>query len=235
MATSTTTSGLGTLKPPARAALIGLSPEEVVVLRDCLQQCKIQSVPLTGIVEPRLAREKFEAIIVRLGEEANRVLETVRNSSENRRAVVYALATDIAQALPFTRHGINALILEPVEREAALRVLQATQALVTGQMRLYVRVPLVTDVRLEAGGTRHSACSEEISGGGMSLSTDARLAIPDAVEVAFSLPKVPNLSMKGMVSWVKEAENMVGIRFAPSEQRQRVKKWIEEYLDITPT
>ncbi len=222
------------LKPPARVALINLDPPTNDALREIFQQYRINAIPVTGVVEPRLAREKFEAFVVPLNERASALLQMIRTSNDNKRAVVYGVAATTEDALPFSRHGINALFLTPVVREVAAKVVHSTQALVNGELRLYVRVPLVTGVKLEVEGQRSNASSREVSGGGLAFHTTTRLAVPQSVGLTFSLPGLPEVSLRSVVSWVTEADGLVGVRFAPSEARQRVKKWVEDYLGIVP-
>jgi Tfp pilus assembly protein PilZ len=226
---SVTTSSI---KPPSRAALINLDPPTTEVLRETFYQHRITGIPVTGVVEPRLAREKFQAFVVPLNERAAALLEMIRSLPDNKRAVVYGVASRSEDALPFTRHGINALFTLPVDREAAGKIIQSTHALVNGEMRLYVRLPLVTAVRLEVDSSRHAASTREISAGGLAIHTPLKLAIPQNVGLTFTLPGLPEVSLRAVVSWVTEAESLVGVRFAPSEARQRVKKWVEDYLGI---
>lgn len=229
---TTSPSTTASTKPPARVALINLDPPASEILRDCFQQARIHGIVLSGVVEPRLAREKFQAFVISLNDRATGLLETIRSSADNKRAVVYGVAATTAEALPFTRHGINALFQSPVERVAADKVIHHTQALINGELRLYVRVPLVTEVKLEVEGRRSSASTREISGGGIAFHTTDKLVIPQSVGLTFTLPGMPMVSLKAVVSYITEADSLVGVRFAPSEARQRVKKWVEDYLGI---
>jgi len=226
---SVTTSSI---KPQSRAALINLDAPTSEVLRESFGQHRISGIPVTGVVEPRLAREKFQAFVVPLNDRAAALLEMIRSSADNKRAVVYGVASSTEDALPFTRHGINALFPTPIDRETAGKIIQSTQALVNGEMRLYVRVPLVTAVRMEVDNARHTASTREISAGGLAIFTPLKLAVPQNVGLSFSLPGVSEVTLQAVVSWVTEAESLVGVRFAPSEARQRVKKWVEDYLGI---
>ncbi len=231
---TTSPSTTASTKPPARVALINLEAPTSELLRDCFLQSRIHGIVLTGVVEPRLAREKFQALVVPLNERAAGLLEVIRSSADNKRAVVYAVAATTAEALPFARHGINALFHSPVEREAAAKVIHNTQALINGELRLHVRVPLVTEVKLELAGRRSSASTREISGGGIAFHTTDTFAIPQSVGLTFTLPGMPLVSLNAVVSYITEAGTLVGVRFAPSEARQRVKKWVEDYLGIVP-
>ena len=220
------------IKPPSRAALINLDPPTLEVLRESFGNHRITGIPLAGVVEPRLAREKFQAFVVPLNDRAPGLFEVIRSSADNKRAVIYGVASTLEEALPYTRHGINALFCLPLDRDAAGKVIHSTQALVNGEMRLYVRVPLVTAVRLEVDGSRHAASSREVSGGGLAIHTTLKLAIPQNVSLSFTLPGLPEVSLRSVVSWITEVDSLVGVRFAPSEARQRVMKWVENYLGI---
>ena len=74
----------------------------------------------------------------------------------------------------------------------------------------------------------------EISAGGMSMKTDIRLAKEQPVEVTFSLPpKGKVVVSRASVCWKREAVDMLGIRFDPTEERRlEVKRWIDSYLEI---
>ena len=83
-----------------------------------------------------------------------------------------AWAEAAQEAIGFSKYGINAIFHEPLERTAALKLVRATQPLITHEFRRYVRIPIVTEVNVVlADGRRFSATSAEISSGGMSFKT----------------------------------------------------------------
>jgi hypothetical protein len=50
------------------------------------------------------------------------------------------------------------------------------------------------------------------------------------VDVSFSLLTLPRVSVRGVVTWRKSKS--FGIHFEPAdERRQRVKEWIDAYLE----
>jgi hypothetical protein len=219
----------------ARVLLAELDEPTSAVLRDCFKQFGIQTVSSNGDTEKRLQKEKFEACVVQLGRaDAESVLSAARNSASNSRIVIYGISRDTQEAMRFSKLGINAVIDHPVDRQSALRVVRSTHLLVVHELRRYVRLPVVTEVKVEHGKGSFRVNSVEISAGGLSMKTDISLAKELPVEVTFSLP--PNgkvVVSRATVCWKRETADMIGIRFDPNDERRlEVKRWIDSYLEI---
>ncbi len=221
-------------KAVARVALVRLDEASSAVLHDCFKQFGIMTVPLADDAAHRLQKEKFEALVVPLEEDAIPVLESARNSPSNRRVVIYGIARGPKQALRYSKYGINSVVDAPVERQAALRVVRATHLLVVHELRRYVRIPVVTEIALETEGRRLLGHTQEISGGGMSVSVNTKLAVGQGVSVAFALPKQPLMRVATTVCWFRDTDSLAGLRFNPEDERRlAVKEWIDDYLDIS--
>lgn len=220
-------------KAVATVALIGLDEAASAILRECFKQFGIRTVAVGDDAIQRLKREKFEACVLRLHEPgAEALLETARTSPSNRRIVVYGICSNAQEALRFSRYGINAVLADPVERQAALRVVRATHLLVINELRRYVRIPIFTEVLLTLQGRKHAATSLEVSAGGMSLKTQFRAAPPTALEIEFTLPDSQHLCVGATVCWQREPD-MLGVRFEAGDQRRlAVKRWIDDYLGL---
>jgi hypothetical protein len=219
----------------ARVLLAGIDEPTSTVLRDCFKQFGIQTVSSKGDTEKRLQKEKFEACVVPLGRpDAESVLSAARNSASNSRIVIYGISSSTQEAMRFSKLGINAVIDHPVDRQSALKVVRSTHLLVVHELRRYVRLPVVTEVRVDYGKGNFRANSVEISAGGLSMKTDIRLAKETPVEVTFSLPpKGIMVVSRATVCWKREAVDMLGIRFDPTDERRlEVKRWIDSYLEI---
>ncbi len=215
----------------ARAALIGLDESTAAVLTDCFHQFDITTVAFAAKDANRLSREKFDACVLRLDQEAEPVLEIARSSPANFRMIVYGLARTTAQALRFSRFSINAILDDPVEKRAALRAVRATHLLVVHEFRRYVRVPIVSPAEVIFEGRRLRGQSQELSGGGMSIQCNP-LPLGTPVEVDFALPNAPKLRITSTVRWARDG--LLGVRFEESDPgRQHVKDWIDEYLGTT--
>jgi len=221
-----------TKKFSARAALVDLQESSRSMLSECFRQFGIDVVTMTGENSKRLSKEKFEACVIRVGSEAENVLESARGSRSNNRMIIYGLGGSAKEALKLSRYGLNAVFQEPLERPAALKLVKATQMLVLHEFRRYVRIPVITEVSLISGQNRFNASSVELSTGGMSLKSDHVVANGQAVEVSFALLTLPRLWVRGTVIWHKPTQKAFGVRFdAKDDRRLRVKEWVESYLD----
>lgn len=217
----------------ARAALVDLQESSRGLLTECFRQFGIDTVPMTAEKAERLATEKFEACVIRVGSHAAPVLESARKSASNSRMVIYGLGGTMKDAMKLSPYGINAVFNEPLERPAALKLVRATQMLVLHEFRRYVRIPVITEVSLSADKNRSlSASSVELSSGGMSLKSSDDLKVGQALEVSFALLTLPRIWVRATVSWHKPASKTFGVRFDQQDDRRlRIKEWVDSYLE----
>ncbi|MBA3914468.1 MAG: PilZ domain-containing protein [Acidobacteriales bacterium] len=218
-----------TPKMQARVALLDLSPDVGSLLADSFKKMSIEPVHVSGDLKRLLAARKFEAAVVKLTGDAGVVLEAARTSSSNSRMILYGLGGSAQEVLRYSRYGLNAVFLEPLERQAVLRLVRATRNLVLHEYRHYVRIPLLTEVTLSCGSRTLVATSREISCGGLSLRCDDNLAAGQPLELSFTLLRSPEIHVRGTVVWRKGAT--AGIRYDSQDERKfLVKDWIESYL-----
>jgi hypothetical protein len=217
-------------KAAARAALVELNESSRNLLTECFRQFGIETVVMSGQAAERLHKEKFEACVVSLRSEAGPLMEAARMSPSNSRCVIYGVGGNAQEAMRYSKYGINAMFQEPLERPAALKLVRATQNLVLHEFRRYVRIPVMTEVSIIGEGLRFNASSIEMSTGGMSLKSPEDVSKGTNVEVSFSLMTLPRIAVRGVVSWRKQKS--FGVRFDPAdERRQKVKVWIDSYLE----
>ena len=69
-----------TRKAAARAAFVDVKESARAVLAECFKQFGIDSVVMSGHAADRLAKEKFEACVVKLSPAAEKVMEAARSS-----------------------------------------------------------------------------------------------------------------------------------------------------------
>lgn len=220
-----------TKKTAARAALVGLEDSSRALLTECFRQFGIETVVMSSGAAERLGQQKFEACVLRLAPGAEAVMEAARTSPSNSRMVIYGLGGNAQEAMRYSKYGINAMFHEPLERPAALKLVRATHLLVLHEFRRYVRIPVMTEVSVACSeGERVTATSIEISSGGMSLKSAEDVPIGSSVEVSFALLTLPRVWVRGSVTWRKGKS--FGVRFdAIDERRQKVKEWIDSYLE----
>jgi PilZ domain len=202
------------------------------MLSECFRQFGIEAVTIPGDHAKRLSREKFEACVIRVGAQAEPVLESARASRSNSRMVIYGLGGSLKEVMKLSKFGINAIFHEPLERPAALKLVKATQMLVLHEFRRYVRIPIITEVSVVAGRSHFTASSLELSSGGMSLKSAEDVTPGTPVELSFALLTLPRIWLRGAVSWTKPAGRLFGVRFDPQDERKaRIKEWVDSYLE----
>ena len=220
-----------TRKAAARTALVDLKDSARTLLAECFRQFGIETVVMSANAAERMRQEKFEACVLNLGDGAETVMQAARTSPSNSRCVLYGLGGNAQEAMRYSKYGINAMFHAPLERPAALKLVRATHMLVLHEFRRYVRVPLMTEVSIVcADGRRFNCNSLEMSSGGMSLKNVEDLSTGTNVEVSFSLLTLPRVWVRGVITWQKPKS--FGVRFdATDDRRQRVKEWIDSYLE----
>ncbi len=154
MSSATPTSAPG--KIVARAASVHIDNVCNAFLHDCFRQFGIHVVAVPGDVVEVLNRQKFEACVLRLYDpEAERILNAARNSTSNRRMVIYGIARSAHEALLHSNFGVNAIFDEPLDRQSVLKVVRSTHLLVLHELRRYVRVPVISEMVIDARRRQH--------------------------------------------------------------------------------
>jgi hypothetical protein len=224
---------LSTKKASARVALINMKEPARNTFSECFRQFGIESVSLTADAAERLKKEKFEACVIKLGPEAQAVMESARTSASNSRIVLYAVGGSAQEAMQYSKYGINAIFHEPLERPAVLKLVRATQMLVFHELRRYVRIPVITEISVVlADGRKVTATSIEISSGGMSLRSAEDISIGQSGEISFALLTLPRIWVRCAVTWRNAPGKSFGIRFDNQDERRfRIKEWIDAYLE----
>lgn len=221
-------------KAAARAVLINIDASTTAVLRDCFRQFNIEVQAMSVDETGRLHREKVDAVVLWLDDSAFAVLEAVRTSKSNRRAVIFGVCKSVADAIRYSKYGINVLLATPVDRQNALRAVRTTHLLIIHEFRRYVRIPIVVKYDAIASVHHITGSTVEVSGGGMSVRYHGKIALNDEIQAAFDLPGQPGIKVKGIVCWVRPNDSTAGVRFEPPEQpgRDAVRNWIDQYLEI---
>ena len=219
-------------KSAARVALFDLPEASGQMMTECFRQFNIEPVPIVRALADRLRREKFEGCVLPLGQDAGGIIQMARGSASNSRIVIYGLGGSAQDAMRYSKLCINAVFHEPLERNAAVKLVRSTRMLVMHEFRRYVRIPVMTEVGIVmADGGRVTATSQEISSGGMSLKGNHMPQPGSPVEVSFSLLTLPRVWVRGNVTW-KKPDQSFGIRFdAADQRRQKLKEWIVAYLE----
>jgi PilZ domain len=233
MSASATTAVTG--KISARTASIHIDPVCNAFLQDCFRGFGIQIVPVPGEPAAHLQRQKYEACVLRLYDpEAEEILHAARNSTSNRRMVIYGIARNTKEALRYSSYGINAVLDEPLDRPSVIKVVRSTHLLVINELRRYARVPMVTRAVIETSSGSFPVMTVEISAGGMSVTSPATIAAKGLVQVFLTLPGATRFSVRAQVCWERKGNDKIyGLRFdAKDDARMKIRSWIDQQLEI---
>ncbi len=203
-------------------------------MQECFAQFRVKGVSISDDAPAKLQKQKFEGIVIAMNEDTEAVLRSTRNSPINKRLMIFALCKDPREAAPYSRYGVNATLLEPLDRREVLRILKSTNQLILNEFRRYFRIPLVLEVRMEVENYVYKGSCCEVSGGGMSMVIEAaKFQVNQECVLSFSLPQSSALNLLATICWTKEHKNMVGAKFhLEQEGRVAVRKWIDDYLGI---
>lgn len=229
---SESTSAIPVAKPRPKVAAVSVDSSDLSLLREALGQRGVETIIIPpDTAAQRLTSQKFDGIAVRLNDSVEALLKSVRSSAVNKHAVLYGIADSLEHAQAFFKFGLNALLVTPLDRQVVTETVAATYRLLTGELRSYARVHLVTTVGVFCNGQSDQGTSWEVSGGGMSLRTKLPLEENQKVELAFQLPGAPTVRLSAVVSW--KQPGTVGVRFDKSDARDVVRNWLYEYLEMT--
>lgn len=145
-----------------------------------------------------------------------------------RRTLLYGLG-DWSDAARYRDLGINALLERTTDLSFRTAV-STTQSVITRGIGAYVRVPIVTGVRLKAEGVAARGITRNIGPGGMAVTLARNVSLPDTIEVDFSLPEGRQFSLRASPRWYSGL--LVGLCFEPSKSEKVLRKWIGEYSGL---
>jgi hypothetical protein len=228
---SEATSSIPAAKPHPKLAAVGIDSGDLLLLRELFGQRTVETVavPLDGFAQ-RLNSQKFEAVALKLDGHAEDLLKTLRASPLNKHTVIYGVIDQLDKAQAFFKYGLNALLTTPMNREEAQEVVAATHRLLSGELRLYPRVALVLPVDIVCEGKREHAICTELSAGGMSLRADAAASVGQKVDLFFALPGGKQVALSSIASW--KLPGKIGVRFEKTDNREIVRNWLYDYLEI---
>ena len=201
------------------------------ILAECFRKFGIETLTVEDRFAERMSSEKVDGCVVRLGKDAESIMQAARNSAANNRIVLYGLGGSAQDSIKYSRFGVNAVFTEPLERQATLKLVKATHTLVLHEFRRYVRVPVATEVAVTTSeGRRFAAMSQDISSGGLSLRGEI-VEPGTAIEISFALLTLPRIWVRGAVTWANKNDQEIGVKFdIQDERRTKIKEWIDSYL-----
>jgi hypothetical protein len=228
---SEATSSIPSAKAHPKLAAVGIDGADLSLLRELFGQRSVETVSFpVDAFSQRMNTQKFEAVALKLDSHAEDLLRPLRASPVNKHTVIYGVVDELDKAQPFYKFGLNALLTTPLNREEAHEVVAATHRLLSGELRLYPRVALVLPVDVVFEGKREHAICTELSAGGMSLRSDVAAAVGQKADLFFALPGGKQVALSSIASW--KLPGKIGVRFEKTDNREIVRNWLYDYLEI---
>ncbi len=215
----------------ANLAVANVPEGGVSLLQQCFRQYRIDAQAVTPSLE-QLKTVAFDACAIRLDAAAAPFLKALRGTEVNRRCLVYGFGS-AEEAVRLSQYGVNCLFEGAVSAETIAREVENTYLLLIRQLRRYVRLPLITEVKVATPNRGNfSGLTREVSAGGLSVHAVDGLSVADTAQLSFGLPELPGLEIPAVVCWRLEVQRTTGFQFRQCNDRVRLKAWIDEYLGL---
>jgi DNA-binding response OmpR family regulator len=209
----------------------------LAVLRPALEKISV-SVHVCAESHPGsdlLAKRKFDAVIIDCDDMFGGIdlLRGLRQTQSNAKSVAFAVVNGKTTTQEAFHSGANFVLQKPVTTLHAARCFNAALNFMVRERRRYCRHPVDMPLRLRLPHNQEvTATATNISEGGISIRTLAKLTKDTQVQLGFTLPGVNiTLEVKGEVAWA-DGTGHVGIRFAevPQSAQYQLEKWLTDRL-----
>jgi hypothetical protein len=220
-------------QPAVTVALIGVPAASEETLRAAFRLFSIETQNVNGNVRQALQARHFAGCVVRLDAGATAVIEFLRKTAAYRHLPILGLYPQGAKLGEFAKLGLNAIVHEPVVEAEAVKVVRGVHTFIRHEPRRHVRIPIVLETEVKISGAQaFSALTHDLSYGGISVTTEAKVFPDNDVEISFRLPNGEPATVNGTIVW-RHHPNLLGIRFAAGDERgNSVRQWIDEYLRL---
>jgi len=163
---------------------------------------------------------------------AAELLKVVRTSRSNKRAVVFALATEAEQRRKLLREEANFLLRRPLDPIAIRRSLYAAYDMMLGEHRRYFRCTAKLEVLLTMGSGKSTQCATmNVSQGGLSVQTSQPLTPGESLYFALKLPDNFVVRGTGVVIWDdRHGKSGISIQCSGPSMQKRLEAWLDTKL-----
>jgi response regulator RpfG family c-di-GMP phosphodiesterase len=193
-------------------------------------------VPACDSAQRYIERRKLDGIFIDLEVPgALDLIQSIRQGSSNRLAVIFACVPDGKQSAPTLVPGASFLLEKPLTPEIIVSQTTAAQEMMARERRRYFRHALNLSVSIKAEGADQWARMNNLGEGGMAVHVVKRLNYSCLVEFAFELPLGQPISGKGMVAWAN-SEGLTGIKFQllRGKGQEALEDWLANRQRISP-
>lgn len=229
MSSSTTPSIVG------RALLVSNDAIAVGQVVGGMRKFAIEPEACTYVAEAErlIYSRKYEAVLIDLamGENVGGLLEKVRLSPSNQKAVTFVIGDPQYYAGPPLRP--NFVMRKPLNDTVLESTLRAALGSIIQEYRRYFRYVIASPIRIRISNERTLACEMiNISEGGLAIRTTVALPVGNTVRAQFTLPGEVPFDIQAEICW-RDKISRTGLQFlrVPPDQKSRLQNWLSRRIE----
>ncbi len=187
---------------------------------------------LNGGVPKELSQTKYEALVVDFEtiSQTEPIISTIRQSSVNRNAVVFAVVGSAETRQRAKEQGATFLLEQPLESDGVRRVLQAAYGLMTSERRRYFRCAVEVPVRVVRKGGEEVSCKTiNISSNGMAVKSPVAFDLGEKLQFSIALQE-SGLPIRGQATVVwddKHGKAGLSMECANALLQRKLDSWLD--------
>lgn len=180
----------------------------------------------------QLSSEKYDGLLLDFDTMpgAHNLVGMVRKSHSNRKAVIFAVASDSEYRDQALLQGAHFLLQRPIQKAQIASTLNAAYPLMFGENRRYFRCAIELAVTLTRSGPQQTLeCSTlNLSRNGMGIRTPVPLDLGEDIEIDLELPSGTAIKGAGTVIWDdKHGKCGVTFRCSTTEMLRGLEEWLD--------
>ncbi len=219
---------------PSRVLVVDDDPANCELIQEVLRSVDIESLALThsGQAVTCLAREKFDAVFLDVNMPTPNGIELtkkIRSGGFNVTTPIMVITGEDDRALlgRAFEAGANFFLYKPIDRHDILRLVRATTDSIEKERRRFRRIKVSCNVSIEAGDTKLTGKTLDLSFGGVFVQASGVLPSGTAAQVTINVPSGPPLNFSTRVLRVA-SDDCMGMQFENISAAQA--KGLQEFL-----
>jgi len=174
-------------------------------------------------------RRKIDGIVLDMAlERSLELVKMIRTGRSNRHAVIFACASERAEAGAIVTAGANFVFYKPLATETLHQIFSAALPTMISERKRYFRYKIIVPVNLSCSGTPHRAVISNLSETGMAIRSTQDFAPGTPVDFSFELPLGPLIKGRGEIVWSNTAGSIgVKFHFLSDTGHRELPQWLE--------
>jgi len=224
---------------PNKILVVDDDPPTCELITEVLNTAEVDAFSLTDsdAAATRLQCEKFDAVFLDAhmpGPDGIELTRQIRRSGLNLKTPIVIITGNgehqfLKRAFEV---GANFVLFKPVDRQALLRLLRATQGTIDREKRRFARVSVRCEVLITMGQERVRSMTVDLSATGMLVQGDCRFPVGSRVEFRLNLG-ANHTDLRGMARVVRfVGDDFMGLEFQslPSAESEALHAFLLPHL-----